>query len=210
MLPPPVGVRVSGAILFRILLALLPAASGLFAGTEAAAGRDLDSELAGRWVLDFALTEALSHQRLGIGDASIRLVFEPEPGLALEKLPAGLAELAAGEPVRSAGQLELSSRRGTYLVTGEDGRLVLHFLDDAHRRSGASAAVGEDAEEGRREPGTEETAAEEPTSEDRGPWSWQLVLRSVEPPGQGLLILGGSDRFEDPPKVYARQSSPQP
>jgi hypothetical protein len=148
--------------------------------------RDLDDALVGTWVLDFQLTEQLSQQRLGIGDASIQLRFTPEPELSPEDLELP-NELEAVEPlpsaaeVRSAGRLSFGSLgEGVYFVTGPDGALDLHYVRETE------------------------------SSELGAPWTFRLTLKPKEPPRQDLLVLGGSDRFADAPLVYARRSRERP
>jgi hypothetical protein len=148
--------------------------------------RDLDDALVGTWVLDFQLTEQLSHQRLGIGDSSIQLRFTPQPELSPDDLELP-EELEAVEPlppaaeVRSAGRLSFGSLgEGVYFVTGPDGELNLHFV-----RETESGELG-------------------------APWTFRLTLEPKKPPRQDLLVLGGSDRFADAPLVYARRSRERP
>jgi len=148
--------------------------------------RELDDALVGIWVLDFQLTEQLSHQRLGIGDSSIRLRFSPQPELSPEDLELSadleaVEPLPAAEEVRSAGRLSFGSLgRGVYFVTGADGELNLHYVRET-----------DDGELG-------------------APWTFRLTLEPQEPPRQDLLVLGGSDRFADSPLVYARRSRERP
>lgn len=148
--------------------------------------RELDDALVGIWVLDFQLTEQLSHQRLGVGDSSIQLRFTPQPELSPEdlELPGELEaveRLPAAKEVRSAGRLSFGSLgRGVYFVTGPDGELDLHYV--------------------------RETESGEPGA----PWTFRLTLHPKEPPRQDLLILGGSHRFADSPLVYARRSRERP
>jgi|GEM_PF-5971565 len=148
--------------------------------------RELDNRLVGIWVLDFQLTEQLSGQRLGLGDSSIQLRFTPQPELSPEdlELPAELEqieELPAAEEVRSAGRLAFGDLgEGVYFITGPDEELLLHYV-----RENQEGGLG-------------------------APWTFRLTLHPKEPPRQDLLILGGGDRFNDPPLVYARRSREVP
>ena len=176
----------SVSFLLGCTLALISVPFAAAAEPRTSEPRELDDALVGIWVLDFQLTEQLSHQRLGIGDSSIQLRFTPQPELSPEDLELP-PELEAVEPlpatadVRSAGRLSFGSLgQGVYFVTGADGELRLHYVREAE-----NGGLG-------------------------APWTFRLTLEPREPPRHDLLVLGGGDRFQDPPLVYARRSRERP
>lgn len=189
----PLGLLVLGVLVSLSLTAELPvpvlAQAVLAQEIESASPvtpRELDDRLVGTWVLDFQLTEQLSQQRLGIGDSSIQLRFTPRPELSPEDLELApeletVEALPTDAEVRSAGRLAFGNLgEGVYFVTGPDDQLSLHYV-----RETEEGHLG-------------------------APWTFRLTLRPVDPPRQDLLVLGGGDRFNDPPLAYARRSREVP